>query len=80
STECFHMDQAKLKEMGITHILNVTASEEDLHEKISSREEYYQDMNITYYNVLAVDKDWFDISKYFFQAAQFIHKALSNPE
>lgn len=58
------MDQAKLKEMGITHILNATASEEDLDEKISSREEYYQGINITYYNVPAVDEDWFDISKF----------------
>ncbi len=75
------MDRAKLKEMGITHILNATASEGDLNGKISiPREEYYQGMSITYYNVPAVDEDWFDISKYFFPAAQFIHKALSNPE
>uniref|UniRef100_A0A8C1R345 Dual specificity protein phosphatase n=1 Tax=Cyprinus carpio TaxID=7962 RepID=A0A8C1R345_CYPCA len=73
-------DRAKLKEMGITHILNATASEEDLHGKISSREEYYRGMNITYYNVPAVDEVWFDISEYLFPAAEFIHKALSNPE
>ncbi|XP_052431329.1 dual specificity phosphatase 29-like [Carassius gibelio] len=73
-------DRAKLKEMGITHILNATASEEDLYGKISSREEYYQGMNITYYNVPAVDEVWFNISEYFFPAAEFIHKALSNPE
>uniref|UniRef100_A0A673GUJ3 Uncharacterized protein n=1 Tax=Sinocyclocheilus rhinocerous TaxID=307959 RepID=A0A673GUJ3_9TELE len=73
-------DRAKLKEMGITHILNATANEEDLHGKISSREEYYQGMSITYYNVPAVDEDWFNISEYFFPAAEFIHKALSNPE
>ncbi|KTG46117.1 hypothetical protein cypCar_00036290, partial [Cyprinus carpio] len=73
-------DRAKLKEMGITHILNATASEEDLHGKISSREEYYRGMNITYYNVPAVDEVWFDISEYLFPAAEFIHKAISNPE
>lgn len=75
------MDRAKLKETGITHILNATASEGDLNVKISiPREEYYQGMRITYYNVPAVDEDWFDIRNYFFPAAQFIHMAMSNSE
>lgn len=69
-----------LKTMGITHILNAAAVEEDLHGNITPRGEHYQGMNITYYNVPAVDEDWFDISKYFFLAAEFINKALSNPE
>ncbi len=74
------MDRVKLEKMGVTHILNAAASEEDLQGEINTREEYYRDMNITYCGVAAVDVSWFDISKYFFPAAEFIHKALSTPE
>ncbi|KAL0149131.1 hypothetical protein M9458_055563 [Cirrhinus mrigala] len=74
------MNRAKLEKMGVTHILNATASRVDLVREISKREEYYSDMNITYCGVAALDVSWFDISKYFFPAAEFIHQALSKPE
>ncbi len=72
------MDRAelKLKEMGITHILN----KEYLQGNINTRAEYYKEMNITYYGVLVMDEHRFDISKDLFPASEFIHKALSNTE
>ncbi|XP_050960778.1 uncharacterized protein LOC127162047 [Labeo rohita] len=74
------MNRVKLEKMGVTHILNAMASREDLEGEINTREEYYSDMNITYCGVAALDVSWFDISKYFFPAAEFIHQALSKPE
>ncbi|XP_056336708.1 uncharacterized protein si:ch211-121a2.2 [Danio aesculapii] len=74
------LDRAMLKTMGITHILKAAATEEDLHGNITPRDEHYQGMDMTYYYVPALDEDMFDISEYFFPAAEFINKALSNPE
>ncbi|KAL0148159.1 hypothetical protein M9458_056561, partial [Cirrhinus mrigala] len=86
------MDRVGLKEMGVTHILNAAAvkqslkvllgkpSKEDLLEKVNTGAKYYKGMNITYYGVPVMDDHLFDISKNFFPAAKFIHKALSKPE
>ncbi|XP_052427293.1 dual specificity phosphatase 29-like [Carassius gibelio] len=74
------LDRAKLKEMGITHILNTAAYKEYLQGKIDTRAEYYTEMNITYYGVLVMDEQKFDVSKDLFPASEFIHKALSNSE
>ncbi|KAI2643985.1 Dual specificity phosphatase 29 [Labeo rohita] len=85
-------DIVRLKEMGVTHILNAAAvkkclkvllgkpSKEDLLEKVNTGAKYYKGMNITYYGVPVMDDHLSDISKYFFPAAKFIHKALSKPE
>ncbi|XP_016370119.1 dual specificity phosphatase DUPD1-like [Sinocyclocheilus rhinocerous] len=86
------MDRARLKEMGITHILNTVAvkkkcrvllgipRKEDLLGKANIGVKYYKGMNISYYGVTVTDDHLFDISKYFYQAAKFIHKARSNTE
>ncbi|XP_058628630.1 uncharacterized protein LOC131538660 isoform X2 [Onychostoma macrolepis] len=74
------MDRAKLKEMGVTHILNTAAYKEYLQGKIDTRAEYYKEMDITDYSVLVMDEHRFDISKDLFPASEFIHKALSNTE
>uniref|UniRef100_A0A673K428 Uncharacterized protein n=1 Tax=Sinocyclocheilus rhinocerous TaxID=307959 RepID=A0A673K428_9TELE len=72
------MDRVRLKEMGVTHILNTAAvkkslkvllgmpSKEDLLEKVNTGAKYYKGMNITYYGVPVMDDHLFDISKYFF--------------
>uniref|UniRef100_A0A671MUV5 Dual specificity protein phosphatase n=1 Tax=Sinocyclocheilus anshuiensis TaxID=1608454 RepID=A0A671MUV5_9TELE len=72
------IDRAKLKEMGITHILNAAAVKKNL--RVFTGAKYYKGMNITYYGVPVIDDHLFDISKYFYPAAKFIHQALSNPE
>lgn len=86
------MDRAKLKQMGITHILNAAAvknnlmallgmpRKEDLLRKVKTGAKYYKGMNITYYGVPVVDDHLFDISKYFYPSAAFIHQALNEPE
>lgn len=42
--------------------------------------DYYSDMDIQYYGVEADDKPTFNISQYFYPAAQFIQEALSYPQ
>ncbi|XP_016359875.1 dual specificity phosphatase DUPD1-like [Sinocyclocheilus anshuiensis] len=83
-------DRDKLKEMGITHILNAAApkkdlkfllgmaSEKDLLGTVNTGSRYYRGMNITYCG-LPLFRHWANISKYFLPAAKFIHKALRNP-
>uniref|UniRef100_A0A672KC76 Dual specificity protein phosphatase n=1 Tax=Sinocyclocheilus grahami TaxID=75366 RepID=A0A672KC76_SINGR len=67
-------NRAKLKGMGITHILNAANS---LKGKVNTGAAYYQGRSINYYDVPAVNKCSFNISEYFFPAAQFIHQALN---
>ncbi|XP_016317056.1 uncharacterized protein LOC107669373 [Sinocyclocheilus anshuiensis] len=83
-------DRDKLKEMGITHILNAAApkkdlkfllgmaSEKDLLGTVNTGSRYYRGMNITYCGLPSF-RHWANISKCFLPAAKFIHKALRNP-
>ncbi|XP_026092326.1 uncharacterized protein LOC113065309 [Carassius auratus] len=83
-------DRNKLKEMGITHILNAAApkkdlkfllgmaSEKDLLGTVNTGSRYYRGMNMTYCGLPSF-RHWANISKYFLPAAKFIHKALRNP-
>lgn len=41
---------------------------------------YYSDMDVVYYGVAAEDVPTFDLSQYFFSAAQFIEETLRNPQ
>lgn len=41
---------------------------------------YYGDMEVVYHGVVAEDVTTFNLSQYFFSAAQFIEEALSNPQ
>ncbi|KAG1960780.1 dual specificity protein phosphatase [Pimephales promelas] len=83
-------DRMKLKELGITHILNAAAlknnlrvlmgvpCEEDLMETVDTGASYYRGMNITYCRMPTTQTS--NISKYFVPAAKFIHKAMKNPQ
>lgn len=85
-------DRTKLKEMGITHILNAAAvkkklrvlmgmpKEKDLNGKINTGKKYYRGMNIKYCGLPTTHRDGLKMGKYFLPAAKFIHKALRNPE
>ncbi|XP_016354161.1 uncharacterized protein LOC107697821 [Sinocyclocheilus anshuiensis] len=85
-------DRTKLKEMGITHILNAAAvkkklrvlmgmpTEKDLKGKINTGAKYYRGMNIKYCGLATTHRDGFNMGMYFLPAAKFIHKALRNPE
>uniref|UniRef100_A0A8D0B579 Dual specificity protein phosphatase n=1 Tax=Salvator merianae TaxID=96440 RepID=A0A8D0B579_SALMN len=63
-----------LWKMGISHVLNAA------HGKIfcQGSHEFYGS-TIEYYGVPAYDLPDFDISPYFYPAAEFIHKALTTP-
>uniref|UniRef100_A0A8C2AIR8 Dual specificity protein phosphatase n=1 Tax=Cyprinus carpio TaxID=7962 RepID=A0A8C2AIR8_CYPCA len=69
-------DRDKLKEMGITHILNAA---KDLLGTVNTGSRYYRGLHITYCGLPSSYRHCFDISKYFMPAAQFIDKALRNP-
>ncbi|NWU74563.1 DS13B phosphatase, partial [Onychorhynchus coronatus] len=60
--------------MGVTHVLNAAHGTAYSH----GGQDYYG-TTIHYYGVPAHDLPSFDISQFFFSAAQFIHKALNTP-
>ncbi|XP_032088008.1 dual specificity protein phosphatase 13-like [Thamnophis elegans] len=62
-----------LQGIGITHILNAA----DGPYNINTGARYYRDLPIQYYGVQAFDDNSFDISVFFHEAADFIHKALN---
>lgn len=70
-------DKFKLKRLGITHILNAA---EGTWNNVDTGAGYYSDMDVVYYGVVAEDVATFDLSQYFFSAAQFIKETLSNPQ
>ncbi|XP_073681593.1 uncharacterized protein [Garra rufa] len=85
-------DRTKLKEMGITHILNAAAvkkklrvmmgmpKEKDLKGKINTGAKYYRGMNIKYCGLPTTHKEGLKMGMCFLPAAKFINKALRNPE
>ncbi|XP_026170977.1 dual specificity phosphatase DUPD1-like [Mastacembelus armatus] len=70
-------DKYSLRRLGITHILNAA---EGTWNSVDTGPSYYSDMDIIYYGVVAEDVPTFNLSQYFFSAAQFIEKTLSNPQ
>uniref|UniRef100_A0A8C6WPN8 Dual specificity protein phosphatase n=1 Tax=Neogobius melanostomus TaxID=47308 RepID=A0A8C6WPN8_9GOBI len=67
-------DKYKLKELGITHILNAA---EGTWNNVDTGAGYYSDMDIVYYGVVAEDTTTFDLSQYFHSASAFIEKTLN---
>nr|XP_040031820.1 dual specificity phosphatase 29-like [Gasterosteus aculeatus aculeatus] len=70
-------DTCSLKRLGITHILNAA---EGTWNNVDTGAGYYGDMEVVYHGVVAEDVTTFNLSQYFFSAAQFIEEALSNPQ
>ncbi|XP_062851630.1 dual specificity phosphatase 29-like [Trichomycterus rosablanca] len=71
------LECANLLKMGLTHILNAA---EGIWNNVSTGPGYYSGMNIDYYGVEAEDVPTFNLNQFFYPAAQFIDRALSNPE
>lgn len=71
------LERPGLRDLGVTHILNAA---EGKWNNVLSGADYYNGMNIQYYGVEADDKPTFNISQYFYPAAEFIHEALSQPQ
>uniref|UniRef100_A0A8C5PUG1 Dual specificity protein phosphatase n=1 Tax=Leptobrachium leishanense TaxID=445787 RepID=A0A8C5PUG1_9ANUR len=65
-------DKSVLRELGITHILNAASG----RYRINTGPEFYKDLNIDYYGVEADDDANFNMSTYFYPAAQFISAGL----
>ncbi|XP_077442211.1 dual specificity protein phosphatase 26 isoform X2 [Vanacampus margaritifer] len=66
-------DRRELARVGITHIVNCAQS----RSRGSSSGDCYAGMNVTYLGIEAHDSPAFDMSKNFYPAADFIHKALT---
>ncbi|NXH45493.1 DS13B phosphatase, partial [Dicaeum eximium] len=64
-----------LQSLNITHILNAA----DGPYSINTGAKYYADLQIEYYGVEAFDDPSFDLSIFFYDAANFIGKALNSP-
>ncbi|XP_053307002.1 dual specificity protein phosphatase 13-like [Spea bombifrons] len=67
-------DKSVLRELGITHVLNAASG----RYRINTGPEFYRDLKIDYYGVEADDDANFDLSVYFYPAAQFIRSGLQS--
>uniref|UniRef100_A0A8C5BNB1 Dual specificity protein phosphatase n=1 Tax=Gadus morhua TaxID=8049 RepID=A0A8C5BNB1_GADMO len=66
-------NKANLRKMGVTHVLNAA---EGTRNSVNTGADYYDDMAVVYFGLVAVDVVGFDLSQYFYSAAKFIHEAL----
>uniref|UniRef100_A0A8C3P4K6 Dual specificity protein phosphatase n=1 Tax=Chrysemys picta bellii TaxID=8478 RepID=A0A8C3P4K6_CHRPI len=67
--------KATLQNLNITHILNAA----DGPYSINTGARHYKDLQVAYHGVEAFDDPSFDLSIFFYDAANFIHKALHTP-
>ncbi|KAF7659061.1 hypothetical protein LDENG_00003820 [Lucifuga dentata] len=68
-------DKRTLQAHHITHVLNAA----DGKFNVNTGAGFYQDAKITYHGVEAFDMPSFNLSPFFYPAANFIKKALSSP-
>ncbi|XP_033840145.1 dual specificity protein phosphatase 13-like [Periophthalmus magnuspinnatus] len=68
-------DKKALQSHLITHVLNAA----DGKYNVNTGAVFYRDTKITYFGVEAFDMASFDISPFFYPAANFINNALSSP-
>ncbi|GCB61670.1 dual specificity phosphatase 29-like [Scyliorhinus torazame] len=71
--EVIALDRYTVEKMGFTHILNAAHGRWN----VDTGEEYYREMPIDYYGVQAEDIPTFNLSEFFYPAAQYIDSALS---
>ncbi|XP_075698964.1 dual specificity phosphatase 29-like [Rhinoderma darwinii] len=67
------LDRYGLEKNGFTHVLNAAHGRWN----VDTGAEYYSDMDVEYYGVEATDLPSFDLSQFFYPAAEFIHTALN---
>ncbi|XP_053244058.1 dual specificity phosphatase 29 [Podarcis raffonei] len=68
------LDRYSLEKAGFTHILNAAHGRWN----VDTGPEYYRDMDIEYHGVEADDLPTFNLSQFFYSAAEFIDRALRN--
>ncbi|XP_066519041.1 dual specificity phosphatase 29 [Hoplias malabaricus] len=66
-----------LQKMGVTHVLNAA---EGLRNGVSTGASYYSDLGLQYYGIEAEDIPSFNLSQFFFPAAEYIQQVLGNPQ
>lgn len=65
-------DKPTLSSLGITHIVNAAAG----RHRINTGQQFYCDMEVTYFGVEAADHPEFNLAPYFRPSAEFIDGAL----
>lgn len=65
--------KALLASLGITHVLNAA----DGPQRIDTGPLFYSDTAVEYHGVPAADRKDFDLTPFFGETAEFIHRALS---
>lgn len=64
-----------LQQLRVTHILNVADGDSDMHVKTGA--EFYLGTDIIYHGIPASDTQYFNLSIYFEESADFITQALA---
>ncbi|XP_053548115.1 dual specificity phosphatase 29 [Bombina bombina] len=70
------LDRYGLEQSSFTHILNAAHGRWN----VDTGPEYYSEMSVEYYGVEAEDLPSFNLSQFFYPAAEFIHNALSSSD
>lgn len=68
----------KLKSMGITHVLNAACGKDISFGLINTSQSFYSASGIKFLGIEAYDMQCFDLSPYFYQAAEFIDQAIAS--
>ncbi|ETE63483.1 Dual specificity phosphatase DUPD1, partial [Ophiophagus hannah] len=68
------LDRYSLQKAGFTHVLNAAHGRWN----VDTGPNYYEDMAIQYHGVEADDLPTFNLSQFFYSAAEFIHEALQD--
>ncbi|KAJ8013510.1 hypothetical protein DPEC_G00030530 [Dallia pectoralis] len=69
-------DKRALQGHNITYVLNAA----DGRFNVNTGADFYRDANITYYGMEAYDTPSFNLSRFFYSAAEFIKTALNSPD
>ena len=70
-------DKIKLKELGITHVLN--ASKGEKYSQVNTNKFFYEPLGINFYGCNLVDVRTCNIERHFDDATEFIKNALDAP-
>lgn len=68
----------KLKSMGVTHVLNAACGKDTSFGLINTSPSFYSAAGIKFLGIEAYDMQCFDISPFFYEAADFIETAIAS--
>lgn len=70
------MDIYKLKQLGVSHVLNTACGKTPEYGMINTSQKYYANSGIRFMGILAYDMSSFNLAPYFNDAADFIDSGL----